>query len=70
VLLAAAKKAENALRRCGASTGHITKLKQSIFFRDLWVETTDIIPLLAENIHHSKKQHWQPTHPFSIKNRW
>jgi hypothetical protein len=30
--MVAAKKAENALGRCGASSGHITKLKESIFF--------------------------------------
>jgi hypothetical protein len=30
------KKAENALGRCGASSGHITKLKRCIFFRYLW----------------------------------
>jgi hypothetical protein len=30
------KIAENVLGRCGASSGHITKLEQSIFFRYLW----------------------------------
>jgi hypothetical protein len=33
--MAAAKKGK-CLGRCGASSGHITKLKQSIFFRYLW----------------------------------
>jgi hypothetical protein len=33
--VAASKKAEIALRRCGASSRNITKFKQSIFFRYL-----------------------------------
>jgi hypothetical protein len=33
--MAAAKKGK-CLGRCGASSGHTTKLKQSIFFRYLW----------------------------------
>jgi hypothetical protein len=33
--MAAAKKGK-CLGRCGASTGHTTKLKQSLFFRYLW----------------------------------
>ncbi len=36
--MAAAKKAEIADGRCGASSGHITKLKQTIFFRYLWIK--------------------------------
>jgi hypothetical protein len=36
IVAAAKKEAENALRRCGRSKRHITKLKQSIFFRYLW----------------------------------
>jgi len=33
------KKKGKCLGRCGASSGHITKLKQSIFFRYLWSKT-------------------------------
>jgi hypothetical protein len=36
LLMAAARKSQECLGRCGASGGHITKLKQSIFFRYLW----------------------------------
>ncbi len=34
------KKQGKCLGRCGASSGHTTKLKQSIFFRYLWVRHT------------------------------
>jgi hypothetical protein len=34
------EEAENVLGRCGASGRHITKLKQSIFFRYLWIVFT------------------------------
>jgi hypothetical protein len=30
------KKAENVLVRCGASSGHITKLKQSLYSLDIY----------------------------------
>jgi hypothetical protein len=37
--MAAAKKQGKFLGICGASSGHTTKLKQSIFFRYLWKTT-------------------------------
>ena len=43
------KKAENALGRCGTSSGHITKLKQSIFFRYLWVKLLAIFVCVLDN---------------------
>jgi hypothetical protein len=51
--VAAAKKAENALGRCGTSSRHITKLKQSIFFRYLCEEykwTLLTKPFIIENL--------------------
>jgi hypothetical protein len=34
------KKSRKCLERCGACSGHITKLEQSIFFRYLWFQVT------------------------------
>jgi hypothetical protein len=41
LLLAAAKKKmkKKCLGKCGTSSGHITKLEQSILFRYLWFES-------------------------------
>jgi hypothetical protein len=38
----AIKEAENALGKSGASCGLITKFKQSIFFRYLWVRPKNV----------------------------
>jgi len=37
---------QKCLGRCGASSRHKTKLKQSIFFRYLWVESSVIVQLI------------------------
>jgi hypothetical protein len=39
MLMAAAKKGK-CLGKCGASCGHTTRLKKSIFFRYLWFKST------------------------------
>jgi hypothetical protein len=41
--VAKAKKAENALGRGSASSGHITKLEQSIFSLDIYAAITDML---------------------------
>jgi hypothetical protein len=47
--MAAAKKGK-CLGRCGASSRHTTKLKQSIFFRDLWPSQNIIEMVIVYNI--------------------
>jgi hypothetical protein len=42
MLVAAAKRSQKCLGRCGASSEHITKLEQSIFFRYLCKERQSI----------------------------
>jgi hypothetical protein len=42
--MAVAKKAKNALGRGSASSGHITKFKQSIFSSDVYEAGTSIDP--------------------------